>query len=461
MIKTLILLILLCPTSLFAYSQDTIMNGNIWITLGILFFAAVFFLTEAIPLAMTSILVPVLLVLFNIISYKEAFSGFSDQWVIMFLVMFIVGDALFRVGIAARLGNFIISLAKNSETLLIVYIMLATGLLSAFLSNTGTAACLLPIVLSISRVSKISPKKLLIPMAFASSIGGMNTLIGTPPNAIVQALYHQATGLKFGFFEFAKPGIVILIISIIYMTTIGKKYLSADSNHSTLNEVQDSSIQEHPDKSRMGPMVLSVFLMIIFFMVMSPLWSKMPFLSTRVITYLEGIPLAIYAIIGAVLIVSTRVMSINDAYKAIDWTTIFLLAGMLPMSIALEATGATLFIGSKVIALTGSSPYFVLFGIILVTTIVTNFMSNTATTVLFGPIAISIAQTIHVSPTPLLMAVCLSASSCFLTPVATPPNTLVLGPGGYKFIDYFKAGAILQLAVMFFLFLLIPIFFPF
>ncbi len=439
---------------------------QIWIAIAILIVAAVLFLTEAIPLVATSMLVPFLLVIFQIANFKEAFSGFSDQWVLLFLFMFIIGDSLFQVGVADKIGHSIIRVAKNNETRLIIYVMLVAGLMSAFLSNTGTAACLLPIMLAISKNSGISVKKLLIPMAFATSLGGAMTLIGTPPNGIVQSTYGSSGGI-FSFFDFGKVSIFIFIIGIIFMVTIGKKILSKiDQQTSSKQKAElDADIDVKPAvqfNRKKAPIAIATFVLVIVFMIMDPLWEKF---FPSVADFFGSIPLVAYSVIGAVVILATKVVTVKQAFKAVDWTTIFLFAGMLSMKPALVNSGAAEFIGKAIIQHTGglgiNPNYAVLIALILVSVIVTNFMSNTATAALFAPIALEVGVLLGCSPAPLLMGVGLATSACFLTPVATPPNTLVLGPGRYSFMDYVKSGWLLQLIVVILLVLLIPLFFPF
>lgn len=445
-------------------APDTV---KIWIVIGILVIAAVLFLTEWIPLVATSMLVPFLLVIFQVIPFGDAFSGFADKWVLLFLFMFIIGDSLFQVGVADKIGISIIKFAKNNETRLIIYIMLVSGIMSAFLSNTGTAACLLPIMIAISKSSGISVRKLLIPMAFATSLGGALTLIGTPPNGIVQSTMDSAGQTAFSFFDFGKVGIFIFVIGIIFMVTIGKKILAK------IDETSKDKVSEDDTKKgslhaaiqynkKKAPIAIVVFILVIFFMVMSPLWKNF---FPGVAPYFKSIPLTAYAVLGAVVILATKVVTVKQAFKAVDWTTIFLFAGMLSMKPALINTGAAEYIGKGLISATNAlnmNPnYAILIALIIVSVIVTNFMSNTATAALFAPIALEIGVLMGCNPAPLLMGIGLACSACFLTPVATPPNTLVLGPGRYSFMDYVKSGWLLQIIVVILLIILVPIFFPF
>lgn len=190
------------------------------ITLIFLLFAIIMFVSEKIPLSVTSMIVCIGLVLTKVLTIKEAFSGFIDNNVILFVAMFIVGGALFETGMANKIGGLIIHFAKT-ERQLIIAIMLIVGLMSGVLSNTGTAAVLIPVVIGKSGFSR---SRLLMPLVFAAAAGGNLSLIGVHGNLIAQSAL-QSKGLSFGFFEYAKVGMPLLIIAIIYFSLIGYKLL--------------------------------------------------------------------------------------------------------------------------------------------------------------------------------------------------------------------------------------------
>ena len=174
----------------------------------------------------------------------------------------------------------------------------------------------------------------------------------------------------------------------------------------------------------------------------------------------EAMPLTTAAMIGACLMVMTRCMTMHEAFHSVDWTTIFLFAGMLSMSAAMTSSGAAAMVAHAVVS-RFSDPWLLMAVCCLLTTLLTHFMSNTATAALMAPLALPIANASGISPLPLCMGIAMTASTCFLTPVATPPNTIVLGPGRYSFLDYFKYGWPLQLISMLLCILLIPLIWPF
>jgi len=414
--------------------------SHAYITLGILAVAAVLFFTEVIPLPITAMLVPVGLSIFKIIPAKAAFLNFGDQWVVIFMAMFIVGDAIFITGFADKVGKTALKLSKGSETKLLIYTMLAVGILSAFLSNTGTVVVAIPMIMAMCNSAGVKSGKILMPAAFASSLGGTITLVGTPPNGIVNSvLQKMAPNIPpFGFFEYAKFGVPLLAIGLLYYALIGNKFLPKSSGEYEEESDVETKVKR-PEKMW---------------------WSVSTFIFVVIVMATGVIPLVTAAMLGACLMVITRCMTMREAFHSIDWTTIFLFAGMLSMSTALEKSGAAQLIATNVVAMV-QNPYAVMAVCCFLTQLITNFMSNTATAALMAPLAVPIAMQSGVSPLPLMMGIAMSASACFLTPIATPPNTIVLGPGKYNFMDYFKAGWPLQLISFLMCVFVIPMIWPF
>ena len=194
------------------------------ITLLFLLFAIIMFFWEKIPLAVTAMTVCIGLVVTGVLDAKTAFHGFVDPNVILFVAMFIVGGALFETGMANRIGALVTRFAKT-ERQLIIAIMTITGIMSGFLSNTGTAAILIPVVVGIAAKAGFARPRLLMPLVFAAAMGGNLSLIGAPGNLIAQGILEQDTGLKFGFFEYAKIGLPILVAGILYFVLIGYRLL--------------------------------------------------------------------------------------------------------------------------------------------------------------------------------------------------------------------------------------------
>ena len=423
-------------------------------TLIVLAVMAVLFVTEIIPLAITSLGGAITLGLMGIITPKVVFSGLSDSTVVLFAGMFVVGAALFYTGLAQKIGETVVSHAGTSENGLMLAIMLVTATMSAFLSNTGTTAALLPVVVGICAVAKIPASRQLMPLAFAAGIGGIITMVGTPPNIIVSGTLSKFGIEPFGFFEFAWIGIPLTIATIVFMMLVGKHLLpkhEIDDAGDVEQEVAAEDISNDPKKQVYSGLIL---LGVIIVMILGdPLKTHFGI----------NLPLSMVAVIGAMLCVLTGCLNEKQAYTSIDWVTIFLFAGMMPVATALDQSGAGKMIANAVINVMGDnpSPYFATGVLFALSCIMTQFMSNTASCALLAPIGISIAQGMGADPHAVLMAIGVAASCAFGTPVGTPPNTLVLGPGQYKFTDYVKAGVPLILVCFVVSLIIIPMVWPF
>lgn len=415
------------------------------ITLIFLAFAVVMFVTEKIPLAVTSMIVCIGLVITGVLNVNDAFSGFINSNVILFVAMFIVGGALFETGMANEIGSLVTKFAK-SERGLIVAIMVIVGVMSGFLSNTGTAAVLIPVVIGIAAKSGYKRSRLLMPLVFAAAMGGNLSLIGAPGNMIAQSAL-EPLGLSFGFFEYAVVGLPILIAGILFYATIGFRILP---NHDT--EEDDSVFDETQEFGSV------------------PKWKKILSLVILIATLVGmifeekiGVKLCITGGVGALLLILTGVISEKDALKSIDLKTIFLFGGTLSLAKALEVTGAGELIADKVIGALGDhpSPIFFTLVVFLLCCVMTNFMSNTATTALMAPICLSIAQGMGADPRAVLMACVIGGSCAYVTPIGMPANTMVVGAGNYKFIDYAKSGLPLIVIATVISMIILPIAFPF
>lgn len=418
--------------------------SQITITLLFLLFAIVMFMWEKIPLGLTSMIVCVGLVVTGVLEWQTAFAGFIDSNVILFVAMFIVGGALFETGMANKIGGIVTHFAKT-ERQLIVAIMVIVGVMSGFLSNTGTAAILIPVVIGIAAKSGYSRSRLLMPLVFAAAMGGNLTLIGAPGNMIAQSGM-EGIGLKFGFFDYAKVGVPILIVGIIYFAFIGYKFLPN-------KEGSDEGIfDESKDFSHVPKWKQYLSLVILLLTLVGMIFEEQ-----------LGIKLCVIGCMGALALMITGVISEKDALASIDLKTIFLFGGTLSLAAALEQTGAGELIAEKVIGMLGDnpSPYVLTFVIFMLCYVMTNFMSNTATTALMVPIGISIAQGMGADPSAVLMACVIGGSCAYATPIGMPANTMVVTAGGYTFKDYAKAGVPMILVATVVSMILLPIFYPF
>jgi len=289
----------------------------------------------------------------------------------------------------------------------------------------------------------------MMPLAFAAGLGGIITLVGTPPNLIASGVM-QTAGLKpFGFFEFAWIGIPLTIAGILYMLLLGRHILpkgevGADIEIDAGAAAEAAATSHNPKKQMVTAVILFTVILIMALDI-------------------KAIPLEMAAVLGAIICIITGCLNEKEAYLGIDWTTIFLFAGMLPVAAAMEKSGAGKLIADLVIGVLGDnpSPIFITSVLFALSAGLTQFMSNTASTALLAPIGLAIAVGIGAAPAAVLMAIAVGASCAFATPVGTPPNTLVLGPGNYRFMDYVKVGTPLVGICFVVSVIIIPLVWPF
>lgn len=607
------------------------------ITIVTLVLAAAGFVWGRIRADIIALIALLVLTLTGILTTQEALSGFSNPIVIMMVGLFIVGGAIFNTGLAKMIGAWLSRLGNGSPTRLFLVVVLATGLIGGFVSNTGTVALMLPIVVSMAAGAGASASRFLMPLAFASSIGGMLTLIGTPPNLVIAEAWEEFSGKTLTMFLFLPTGVIclaagtLLLIPFSKMLSGNKKKNGGSSDkHRTLADIVEEYNLNHDlwrvdvpasspisglslgalslranygldvlelrvegkgllkNVSQEAPTASSVIEVgdILFIrgprsnverfvtdyglriaddndesrrhldfydiglaeivvlpnsgilketiagldfrnrynvnilgvrrggeyitdslgdrkvakgdvLLVQGTWKAIERVSrdTRdwvVLGEPEGqaskvtidykAPLAavimlamivalVFGSVPAVFVVLTAAVlmmltgcfrTIADAYRTINWESVVLIAAMMPMSFALEKTGVSEIVSvSLVEALGGIGPHWLMAGIYFTTSLLTLFISNTATAVLMAPIAVQSAVAYGVSPLPMLFAVTFGASLCFMSPFSTPPNALVMPAGQYTFMDYVKVGAPLQLLLGILMIFVIPLFFPF
>ncbi len=412
------------------------------ITLLFLVFAIVMFILEKIPLGLTATIVAIGLNVTGVLGSADTFAGYVNNNVILCVGMFVVGQALFETGMANKIGSVVTKFAK-SERILIIAIMVIVGVMSGFLSNTGTAAVLIPVVCGIADESGYSRGKLLMPLVFAAALGGNLSIIGAPGNLMgIDAMNNL--GIKTSFFEYATVGAPMLIIGIIYFAFIGYRFLPNTSGEGTADKQKDySNVPKWKQITSLVVLILVILAMI---------------LEEQI-----GISLQVSACIGAIVLVALGVIDEKAALKSIDLKVVLLFGGSLALAKALETTGAGSMIADTIVGALGENPnpIILLLVIFLVGCVLTNFMSNTATTALMVPIAVSLAQSLGADPRSMIMATVISCSCAYATPIGMPANTMVVSLGGYKFNDYVKSGLPLIAVSFVICMVLLPILYPF
>ncbi|MBU9723894.1 MULTISPECIES: SLC13 family permease [Bacillaceae] len=615
------------------------MNLELVVTFTILVITIILFIWDKIRSDLVALLSLMALLLSGVITTGEALSGFSNSVVVMIAGLFVVGAGIFRTGLAESAGKLVIQWSGGSQLRLLILLMLVVAVLSAFMSNTGTVAMLMPVVISVAMKMKASPSKFLMPLAYASSLGGVLTLIGTPPNLIVSQALVDYGYEPLGFFDFTPVGIVALVTGILFLVLFGK-YLIPNHNIRTngnssyspsklmkLYELSDKlcRIEIESNSPFVGkklkelklPSKYGIYVLFIeraeqdstpfrqrtqklccrantnicasdilfvegdkdrleelakevdgvkllppevkehdslitedlgiaevlftphsrflnrkikelqltekyglnimgmnrkgrcFFqawadekiefgdaILVQGQWSKIELLAEEsqdvvvvgktseeasqakangkapiaasimllmlILMTFEIVPAVTAVLIAAIGMVLTGCLrNMDDAYSRVNWQSVILFGAMLPMAIALENTGGVLYLSDMFVSTLGSfGPIGVMGGFYLCVMIFSQFISNTATAVLFAPIAITSAIQLGVSPYPFLIAVSVAASMAFATPVASPPNALVMTAGGYSFMDFFRAGIPLQVVLFIVMMFAIPFFFP-
>ena len=616
-----------------------------WTAIAILAISAVSFAIGKLRSDIVALCALVLLLLFHILTPDEALSGFSNSIVIMMIGLFVVGGAIFQTGLAKMISSHLLKLAGTSENRLLLLVIIVTAARGAFVSNTGTVALMLPIVVSLAANAKISSSRLLMPLAFASSMGGMMTLIGTPPNLVIEETLVSAGYEPLSFFSFLPVGLVCLATGILVLTPLSKIFLSgkdkkkSEKGGKTLQQLANEygisnnlfrllagdkakitgkTIINLDIRNKYGLNILEIrrgdasrhkFLKTItqkladpetiiqpadilyisgsfsqiekfaadyaldlldghtteetksgstldfydigiaeiVFMPTSRLlnrsimeigfrdkfnvnvlgirrkqeyilqdigkaqvhsgdvllvqgaWKdiarlnredadwvvlgqpleeaskvtldyKAPvaaaimllMIAMMVFDFIPVAPVTAVMIAALLMVLTGCFRNVEAAYKTINWESVVLIAAMLPMSLALEKTGASAYISDSLVSGLGDyGPFALMAGIYFTTSLLTMFISNTATAVLLAPIALQSAIQMGISPIPFLFAVAVGASMCFASPFSTPPNALVMPAGQYKFMDYVKVGLPLQIIMGIVMVFVLPLLFPF
>ena len=424
------------------------------ITLCVLAVAAFLFITELIPLAVTAMAACTALGILGVLPSKQVYAGLSNSTVVLFGGMFVIGAAMFKTGLAEAIGVAVVKKAGTNQVPLMAAIMLVTIVLSSVSSNTGTVACLMPVIIGICQAANISPSKELMPLAIAANVGGTITMIGTPPNVIVTGALTAAGLPTFGFFEFAYIGIPLSIIIVLYTLFIGRHFVPDKQAGEMDEEAVKAAAEEagasgdSAPKSKTKMWISGIILLgVVACMALG----------------LKTLPLHTAAVTGAILCVITGCLKEKEAYAGIDWVTIFLFAGMLSVASAMEKTGAGKMIANTVVNMMGDNPnpYVLTAVLFLISNVLTQFMSNIPSIMLFLPIGISIAEQIGVSPYPVAMTITLAGAASYATPFAAPQNMMTVGWTQYKFVDFCKIGLPMLLVTYVVVSALIPIFLPY
>ena len=429
------------------------LNNKAWLTLGIAILMATWWLTEAIPLPATGLLPLVLFPLLGISSIKETAQAFSHPIIFLFMGGFIIGLAMQHTGLHKRIAYYIISKFKSSPKSLVFGFMCATAFLSMWISNSATAIMMLPIALSIITVFKEDKnniknnnfdKALVLSIAFSATIGGIATIIGTPPNTVMAAMLSEMYNYEINFVDWLKIGlptsIILLPITWIILTFL---CFPLDSKTSIKDKVIKDKIKE------LGKISQDEIMVGIVFIITASLWISRKWLSTA----LDGVipagalndsTIAIMAAIFLFIIPSNRPKRKRlidwQVAQNIPWGALILIGGGLSLATVINSSGLATWIGSLSSNLSNISIIFIVLICIVSIIVLTELTSNTATASTFIPIMGATALGLGQDPLLLIIPATLAASCAFMMPVATPPNTIAYASGHLKISDMIKAG---------------------
>ena len=406
--------------------------------LALLAFVAVLWLTEALHVTVTALLVPLLAIALDLVSTKQALVAFADPTIFLFFGGFSLATALHIQKLDKMIANKIMALARGNLFIAIIYLFLITAFLSMWMSNTATAAMMLPLAMGI--LSQLDHEKehntyvfVLLGIAYSASIGGMGTLVGSPPNAIV------ASNLHLTFADWLWYGLPIMIILLPLM--IGTLYIIFKPKLHINFEQSFESIEMNSVRVLTLVIFVVIALTWVFSGQINPLISGLLGLQKNIASFDS-----VVALLAAIVICSTGIASWKQIQESTDWGVLMLFGGGLTLSAVLKDSGASKILADSIVFMI-EGQHFYLIGLLVAAFIIflTEFTSNTASAALLVPIFISIAQSLGMPEIGLALIIGLGASCAFMLPVATPPNAIVFGSGQVKQSEMVKAGFVLNL----------------
>lgn len=416
------------------------------ITLLIWVVAIIIFISDRLPMGLVAFMVPMALYFFGVIGVKDIFASIVNENVILIIAMCVLGAAFFKTGLAWQSSKILLKYAKTERSLSVLIFMIS-GVMSAFVSNSGTVAVLIPIVLGIAGTSQIKPIKLLMPLVFGATIGADISIIGSPGNLIAKNTIETFSkgNLSVPFFEYAKIGIPLMIACALLLFFFGSRLIPDRDGHEQSDVQMDYS--HIPEWHKL--LTLIVFVLAILGMV-----------ATDYVKFLP--PIHIIACCAAIVLVLTGVLNQKETFNSFETLTVFMLAFMMPLGAALNSTGAGEMIARAVISVTGNSGVIVIMASLwILTWALTQVMSNTAACTLLCPVGWTIAQSIGADPRAVVIAIFIASSVAVCTPMAIPANSMIIGPGNVKFKDFLKPGLAISFVCFIVSMILLPVFYPF
>lgn len=392
----------------------------------ILVIALGFFMTGIIPMAATALFVDLALYLGGVIDAKVALKNFASENVMIIAGLGIVGEAMFRTGAAAEIGVLLRKVAK-SERVLVFWVVIGTGILSGFLSNNGSAALLISLTLGICLAAKYRRSKLMYPIAVGVCFGGGITTVGSNSTLYLRGVLEDlGTGQSMSFFELAPICLLLLLVCAIFLSTIGFN-LMPDQPRNSL----DPSYSETLDYSSVPSWKKTLSIIVFIGMILAMCFEKQ-----------IGITVGMSALIASFVIIASGLLTDKEAFKAIPMTAILMYACMVPVATAMTNSGAAdyMVVFMKETFADMNNPLIIILLIYLIIVPITNVMSNSATIIMFTPVALAVANSMGMNPKAILMTLRMAGTIAVATPISMPPMTMAVEPGGYNFSDYLRPG---------------------
>ena len=400
------------------------------------------FIFEPLPLVVISIAASLIYAFTGLIDMSDVFASYGTNTNILMVAMMVIGASLFHSGISELIGVKMASVTGKSERKAILVTMIASCAISSVCTNIGVMTALAPLVTAMCLAAGIAPSKALLSLLFGAQLGGFNTLVGVPSNVLSSGLLESAGYDGFGLFDITPFGLCLCVVGTIYFTVFGSKMLR-DTGY-----IPEFAQTERKPLNKRKAIISCVTLFCVLVLCALDL---------------DVLPMHIAAVIGALIIVGTKCMTAQEAFRAIDWNCLFLMGSLSAVSTGLQNSGVGNVVADFALNILGDNPSPLMITTVLFIAVggLTQLISNTATILLFMPIAISVAEAIGVNPSSVAMVVCLAGAASYATPFAAPQNMLAAGWTNYKFMDYVKIGLPMVVLTYIVVAILLPIFMPY
>lgn len=400
--------------------------------------AVALFVWNRLPAPLVAVLTALALAATGVLPAAQVLAGFGDPVVVFIATLFVLSEGLEASGVTAWAGHALLEHAGSGRTRVLLGVMGLAAVLAALVTPNGAAAAGVPVMVLVARRAGLAPSQLALPLAYAASAGALLTLSGSPVNVIVSDALADATGHRFGFFEFAVLGVPLVLVTAGVAALLGDRLVPV--------RTPTVAPAERPGADRLGPR--------------AP-WAIAVLLATIALLASGWVAPALAGLGGAAAMVLTGAATVPGAVRAVPWETLVLIGGLIPLSVAVADSGAADVLADGVVAVVPDDDgHLLLVALFVLTVALGQFVSNAATVLVVVPVALAAAEHAGVAPEPVLMLVAGAGAASFLTPIATPANMIVQGPGGYRFGDYWRLGAVLTLAWLLVVTLLVPVVWP-